>query len=485
MNVLHIPREYWDWRCSVLVLVVTATPLLSLAWLATDRHDVLVSAAGLDGLVVVPAAVAATLCFYVAWRISARPSLAWWATGTAVVAIQGVTVAGLQLADPKLTDHQGFWMAMSDGALLVSILAITDAARRTTRLGEPVVLGIVTGLALGVARLAAVNGLPHVDLLAKGAWPVVLGCLVFAGPPVVLLWRLEPVPAWGRGRLASAVALFAMAHLSTYVDGASRSVVGSVVTLAGDLGGAVMLASAAIGMLRQAIVTERDDRDGLQLRLTALEAGAREDRARIHEINSTIAGVVSATRLLRENVGVGHERRALLDDMVHAELGRLQRLLNQPVVAPRPRTVDLDATIGNLVLAQEARGNRVTWLPSGARVSGEADDVAEVVNILLDNAAKHGSADASVTVESVADAVEIVISDGGPGVAPEVRSHLFEWGARGPRSAGQGIGLNIAHDLTVRHGGYLRLREDTTRGATFVVGFPAARRGDDEPAHIA
>ena len=117
-------------------------------------------------------------------------------------------------------------------------------------------------------------------------------------------------------------------------------------------------------------------------------------------------------------------------------------------------------------------------------MAGAPDAVAEVLNILLDNAAKHGNSAASVTVKAVADAVEVAVSDDGPGVAPEIRQHLFEWGARGPRSGGQGIGLNIARDLTARHGGYLRLRE-TVGGATFVAGFPMARRGDDEPAHLA
>ena len=246
-----------------------------------------------------------------------------------------------------------------------------------------------------------------------------------------------------------------------------------------------------MALLRLTVGIGADDRDRLQLRVDELEAGLRRDRARIHEINSTIAGLASATRLLHEDHTIGDGRRLLLQEMVHAELGRLQRLLNEPSARPddagrtTPVEVDLDATISNLVLAHEARGNRVSWLPSGARVAGEPDEVAEVLNILLDNAAKHGRSDTFVTVEAVADAIEVAVADDGPGVSPEVRSHLFEWGARGPRSSGQGIGLHIAQDLTRRHGGHLSLRDDAARGATFVARFPRARRGDDESAHIA
>jgi signal transduction histidine kinase len=166
--------------------------------------------------------------------------------------------------------------------------------------------------------------------------------------------------------------------------------------------------------------------------------------------------------------------------MVQAELARLGRLLNdsEPVV-PRPRTADLDETIERLALSQEARGNVVHWQRSGQRVAAEPDAVAEVINILLDNAAKHGEAGAEVAVSTRHDTVEISVSDSGPGVAPDVRDRLFLWGSRGPRSTGHGIGLHIAHDLTRRQGGYLELRESTTgRGTTFVVGLRPVAPGE-------
>ncbi|WGL51776.1 HAMP domain-containing sensor histidine kinase [Nocardioides sp. BP30] len=431
-----------------------------------------------------PAAVAATLCFYVAWRISAKPQLIWLAAVSAAIAVQAVLQSGLQLTDISHEYGGSLWLALFDVVSLALIAQLSVAAGRRSHCGDPIMLGVLVGLGLGIGRILAVIFLPRVDANVLG-WPVlVLGFLLLAVPVTLLLTLLPDVPAWVSARMGAGVLLYGMGHLASYIDGSDRSTVGSVVTLVAGLNGALFLAAAAAAMLRMAIVEEDRDRDRLRLRVDELENGLRIDRARIHEINSTIAGVVSASRLLREDPTIGSERRALLDNMVHAELGRLQRLLNEPVVSG-PGVVDLDDTIGNLVLAQEARGNRVSWLPSGARVSAEPDAVAEVLNILLDNAAKHGCSDTSVTVTSVADAIEVVVSDDGPGIEPEVRQHLFEWGARGARSRGQGIGLHIARDLTARHGGYLRLGEGTARGATFVAGFPMARRGEDEPAHLA
>jgi signal transduction histidine kinase len=96
--------------------------------------------------------------------------------------------------------------------------------------------------------------------------------------------------------------------------------------------------------------------------------------------------------------------------------------------------------------------------------------VAEVVNILLENAARHGAgSDTRVTVHDVDDRISIAVSDLGPGVDPQVRARLFEWESRGPQSPGQGIGLHIAHQLVAELEGELRLDESVGLGATFVV----------------
>lgn len=496
LNFNSIPRDYWNWRCTGLLLVVALSSIVSLTWLSDDQHNRLGVAASLDGLVRGPAAVAATLCFFMAWRVSAKPQLIWLASACAATAAQSVVMSRLQVSDVSRQFEGSPWLYPFDllGLLLVARLSI--AAARRTYVGRPLLLGLLAGLTLGLGRVVAVLYLPDVRLGVLAWLPLVV---VFGGVAlyVVRLLSLVPdVPRWASSRLGVAVVLYCVGHLALLVDGGRGSAAASVVALGADLSGAIILAAGAVAVLVMVMVENGRDLDRLQVRLDELEAGRRSDRARIHEINATVAGVVSASQLLREASTLESERRRQIDNMVRAELSRLQRLLNEPAADERREppgslleacdaVVDLDETICTLIVAQEARGNRVSWLPSGAQVTAAPDAVAEVLNILLDNAAKHGSRDTSVTVTPVADAVEVVVSDDGPGIAPEVRSHLFEWGARGPRSGGQGIGLHIAHDLTARHGGYLTVRDTTARGATFVAAFPRARRGDDEPAHIA
>jgi signal transduction histidine kinase len=145
--------------------------------------------------------------------------------------------------------------------------------------------------------------------------------------------------------------------------------------------------------------------------------------------------------------------------------------MSEPADARATRPMDLDETIGTLVVSQEARGRRVRWTPSGERVVAQADAVAEVINILLENAARHGRSAAEITVTRTETAIEVAVHDDGPGVDHRMRGRLFDWGARGPRSSGQGIGLHIAHELMQRQGGYLEVREQGG-GATFVLGLP-------------
>jgi signal transduction histidine kinase len=134
--------------------------------------------------------------------------------------------------------------------------------------------------------------------------------------------------------------------------------------------------------------------------------------------------------------------------------------------------MDLDETIGTLVVSHESRGNEVRWSPSGLHVRAQPDAVAEVLNVLLDNAAKHGRSRTDVTVTRAGDIVEVAVHDDGPGVGDSLRDRVFDWGARGPDSNGQGIGLHIAHELAQRQGGYLQVRDSNAGGATFVIGLP-------------
>jgi len=218
-----------------------------------------------------------------------------------------------------------------------------------------------------------------------------------------------------------------------------------------------------------------------------------DERARLHEAASALAGVRAATTLLNSPGEIDAERRASMAAMVQSELERLERMVRRQQdaarpVAPEPRAgelraevIDLDAVVSAMVLAHEAKGTTVGWRPSRMLALGDSDQLTEALNVLLDNAAAHGSGPVRIDVRAAGPAntsVEVAVTDHGPGVAPELRRRIFAWGVSRPGSTGQGIGLHAARDLMERQGGYLELAETGER-TTFVLGIPMLGCIDD------
>ncbi len=68
-------------------------------------------------------------------------------------------------------------------------------------------------------------------------------------------------------------------------------------------------------------------------------------------------------------------------------------------------------------------------------------------------------------------AVEIAVSDNGPGVAPAIVQRLFEPFCTS-KTAGTGLGLAISRTLIGAHGGTLNYYPNAPRGARFVISIP-------------
>lgn len=239
----------------------------------------------------------------------------------------------------------------------------------------------------------------------------------------------------------------------------------SVILVIGAL--ATLVAAHRTNQLRTAV----RERDRAAARLHRVSAEHRTSDARMHEIRSTVAGIVSATRLLRS---LPEDRRESFESMVDAEMERLLRILHGGSTDTRT-TVSLDELLAHLVTSHRARGRSVQWSPSGMTVTGRYDDVAEAINVLIDNAAVHGNPDdIRVATAQVGGTVRLTVSDSGPGVPAELRERIFQWGEQRTDSPGDGIGLHLAHTLVTELGGALILDDDFRAGARFIVNLPAA-----------
>lgn len=113
-------------------------------------------------------------------------------------------------------------------------------------------------------------------------------------------------------------------------------------------------------------------------------------------------------------------------------------------------------------------------------VAGWADGLRVLVDNLLDNAARHGrpapSSPATVAVELLGGtaAVELVITDEGPGIPAAERTAVLERFRRGEGATGPGSGLGLALvDQQVRlHGGRLTIGDRPGGGCRVTVALP-------------
>jgi two-component system OmpR family sensor kinase len=122
--------------------------------------------------------------------------------------------------------------------------------------------------------------------------------------------------------------------------------------------------------------------------------------------------------------------------------------------------------------------------PNLPLVEVEPDRIRQILVNLVTNAHEYSPERASIEVSvRVADAaVEIDVTDNGPGIPPAQMEHIFERFVRGDagltqRVGGTGLGLAISKSLVELHGGTIAVDSEVGRGSTFTVRLPVAPPG--------
>lgn len=218
-----------------------------------------------------------------------------------------------------------------------------------------------------------------------------------------------------------------------------------------------------------------------------------------HELRTPLNAVFGWTRLMQENLLSEAERvEAVNSIMRNAEAqGRLiedvldiTRIVNQKLSLNRRihklgeiaraavEAVRPSASVKAVSLKSSSEGGNLLVDADRARLQ-------QVVLNLLTNAVKFTPPGGEVRVEvtRAGEFARIEVSDTGKGIAADQLAYIFERFRRGDnhstrRSGGLGLGLAIAHQLVVMHGGRIEVQSDGEgRGSRFTVLLPIVIRG--------
>ncbi|HYO56877.1 PAS domain-containing sensor histidine kinase [Archangium sp.] len=118
----------------------------------------------------------------------------------------------------------------------------------------------------------------------------------------------------------------------------------------------------------------------------------------------------------------------------------------------------------------------VSKVEDDVRGTWDESRLGQLLDNLVGNAVQHSPPDTPVEVRlaGLADGITLTVRNEGPPVPLEERATLFEPFKRGKRASGDGLGLGlyIARQIVVAHGGRISVESGVGQGTRFIVWLP-------------
>jgi len=210
-----------------------------------------------------------------------------------------------------------------------------------------------------------------------------------------------------------------------------------------------------------------------------------------HELRTPLTAIRGFAELHRQGAVLGEEKTKELISRIEGESIRMSSLVEDLLLLARLdqareldfEPVDLNTLIVEVVASAKAAGPDHPIelnLPQGELcVVGDSRRIHQVVANLLANARTHTPDGTKINVTARQTLAEVIIevADNGPGLSKSDQERIFERFFRADPARvrhsgeGSGLGLSIVDAVMKAHGGYVSVKSELDKGATFTLHF--------------
>ena len=244
--------------------------------------------------------------------------------------------------------------------------------------------------------------------------------------------------------------------------------------------------------LREQAMRTRVNAEMVRLARTLVAAVAHDLRAPLASLKASSSTLADPELDLSADARRG--LAATIDGKADHLADLVQNLLDMSriqagVLRPRRTVASLGALVSG-VLADSLpswQGHEITAeIPDGLPpIDADLVLMARVLTNLIDNAVRHSPAGGRVLIRAAPcpdrPAVEVSVTDAGPGVPAGSREEIFGLFPRREHDAGAGLGLTIARTFVEAHGERIWVEDAPGAGARFCFTLPVAAEITEEP----
>ena len=217
-----------------------------------------------------------------------------------------------------------------------------------------------------------------------------------------------------------------------------------------------------------------------------------------HQLRTPLTSIQGFSQALLDGTASDEAAKIKSAGIINEEAGRMRRQVDELLELARMQAgqlrlakeaVNINELLAHCrevfaVTAEEKEINIRIQAEPTMTVVGDADRLEQVLSNILDNALKNSPTQSEVEVIGCKledRRVEIRIIDSGPGILAEQLDYVFErfYQAGGLRS-GAGLGLAIAREIIIAHGGTIEAHSEPGTGAEFVISLPADTTGSNK-----